>query len=288
MKTNIFLSIATLLLFFTTVSCTGTKEKPEENKKEELHVYLCLGQSNMEGHVRFKPEDTLNIDERFMVLQSVDCPDLGRVKGEWYKATPPLVRCHTGLGPVDFFGRKMTAELPSHIKVGVINVAVGGCKIELFDKDNFQDHVNSSPDWLQNMVAEYDGNPYQRLVEMAILAQQNGGIIKGVLLHQGESNTGDVEWPVKVKKVFDTLLQDVGLEPNSVPLLAGEVVHADQNGVCASMNEIIQTLPETIPNCYVISSSGCEAGPDNLHFSTEGYKKLGERYADQMLTLLNN
>ena len=136
------------------------------------------------------------------------------------------------------------------------------------------------------MVAEYDGNPYQRLVELAILAQQDGGIIKGILLHQGESNTGDIEWPRKVKKVYDNLLEDVGLEPNSVPLLAGEVVHADQEGVCASMNEIIQTLPEVIPNSYVISSSGCEAGPDRLHFSTEGYRMLGERYADQMLSIL--
>jgi len=258
-----------------------------ETQKEEMHVYLCLGQSNMEGHVRFKPEDTTGIDDRFMVLQSVDCPDLGRVKGEWYKAIPPLVRCHTGLGPVDFFGRKMTAELPSHIKVGVINVAVGGCKIELFDKENFQDYVATSPNWLKNMVAEYDGNPYQRLVDMALVARQNGGVIKGILLHQGESNTGEKDWPLKVKKVYDSLLKDVGLAPNSVPLLAGEVVHADQGGVCASMNEIIQTLPEVIPNSHVISSAGCKDGPDNLHFSTEGYKMLGERYADQMLSILN-
>jgi alpha-L-fucosidase 2 len=258
-----------------------------KTQKEEMHVYLCLGQSNMEGHVRFKPEDTTGIDDRFMVLQTVDCPDLGRVKGEWYKAIPPLVRCHTGLGPVDFFGRKMTAELPPHIKVGVINVAVGGCKIELFDKENFQEYVSTSPGWLKSMVAEYDGNPYKRLVEMAQLAQKNGGVIKGILLHQGESNTGEKEWPLKVKKVYDRLLNDVGLAPNSVPLLAGEVVHADQGGICASMNEIIQTLPEVIPNSYVISSAGCKDGPDNLHFSAEGYRMLGERYADQMLSILN-
>lgn len=117
--------------------------------------------------------------------------------------------------------------------------------------------------------------------------KKRGGVIKGILLHQGESNTGDAEWPSKVKKVYYSLLKDIGLPPNSVPLLAGEVVHADQDGVCASMNEIIQTLPETIPNCRVILSAGCEAGPDRLHFSMEGYKKLGERYAEQMLSLLN-
>ena len=181
----------------------------------------------------------------------------------------------------------MTAELPAHITVGVINVAIGGCKIELFDNENYQEYVSTSPDWLKNMVAEYDGNPYQRLVDMARLAIEQGGIIKGILLHQGESNTGDKEWPSKVKKVYDSLLKDVGLAPNTVPLLAGEVVHADQGGVCASMNEIIQTLPQTIKNSYVISSAGCKDGPDNLHFSAEGYKMLGERYADQMLSILS-
>ncbi len=258
-----------------------------EMEPEEMHVYLCLGQSNMEGHVRVRGGNMLATDNRFMVLQAVDCPSTGRVKGEWYNATPPLARCYTGIGPADFFGRAMTAALPDHVAVGVINVAIGGCKIELFDKDNFQEYVETSPDWLKNMVAEYDGNPYQRLVEMARIAQEKGGVIKGILLHQGESNTGDAEWPSKVKKVYYSLLKDIGLPPNSVPLLAGEVVHADQDGVCASMNEIIQTLPETIPNCRVILSAGCEAGPDRLHFSMEGYKKLGERYAEQMLSLLN-
>jgi alpha-L-fucosidase 2 len=286
MKKNVLFSILTMMLMITSVNCSGKKAGTAMNK-EEMHVYLCLGQSNMEGAARFTPADTADIDSRFLVLQAVDCPDLEREKGAWYKATPPLVRCHTGLGPADYFGRAMTAALPSHIRVGVINVAVGGCKIELFDKENYQEYIASSPDWLKNMAAEYDNNPYQRLVDMALIAQQNGGIIKGILLHQGESNTGDKEWPVKVKKVYDNLLKDVGLPPNSIPLLAGEVVHEDQQGVCASMNEIIQTLPGVIPTAHVISSAGCEAGPDRLHFSTEGYNMLGQRYADQMLAILN-
>lgn len=258
-----------------------------ELEPEELQVYLCLGQSNMEGHARIRGGNPLPADNRFMVMQAVDCPNTGREKGEWYTATPPLVRCHTGIGPIDFFGREMIRKLPNEVSVGVINVAIGGCKIELFDKDNYMEYVESSADWLKNMVAEYDGNPYERLLELAIQAREKGGIIKGILLHQGESNTGDTEWPMKVKKVYDNLLSDIGLEPNSIPLLAGEVVHADQEGVCASMNEIIQTLPDIIPNCKVISSAGCKAGPDKLHFSMEGYKLLGERYAETMLTVQN-
>jgi hypothetical protein len=238
----------------------------------------------MEGNAKFEAQDTA-VDKRFQVLQAVDCANLGRIKGKWYTAVPPLSRCHTGLTPADYFGRTMVANLPDNVRIGVINVSVGGCKIELFDKDNYESYVATTPGWLKNMVNEYDGNPYGRLVEMARLAQKDG-VIKGILLHQGESNTGDVKWPMKVKVVYDNLIKDLDLNPDAVPLLAGEVVHGDQGGVCASMNKIIANLPETIPNAYVISSSGCTGAADNLHFNAAGYRKLGNRYAVKMLSLL--
>lgn len=252
----------------------------------DFHIYLAFGQSNMEGHARVEPQDTI-VDSRFQVMAAVDCPDLGRTKGKWYTAVPPLSRCYTGLTPTDYFGRTLIASLPDNIKVGVINVSVGGCKIELFDKENYESYVSSSPDWLKNMVKEYDGNPYGRLVEMAKLAQKDG-VIKGILLHQGESNTGDTEWPRKVKDVYDNLLIDLNLDPNSVPLLAGELVGAEQGGKCASMNPIINTLPDLIPNAHIISSEDCEAISDGLHFSAEGYRELGKRYGQKMITLLES
>lgn len=268
-----------LTVFFIAFSILSYSQAPN------FHIYLSFGQSNMEGAAKIKPQDTVSINSRFKVMAAVDCPDLGREKGNWYTAVPPLCRCKTGLTLTDFFGRSMVKNLPENINVGVINVAVGGCKIELFDKDKYKEYLKDVPEWLTNMVNEYDGNPYGRLVEMAKLAQKKG-VIKGILLHQGESNTGDTLWPQKVKVVYDNLMNDLNLKPKEVPLLAGEVVHKDQNGICAGMNKIIATLPETIPNSHVISSAGCPDGPDNLHFSPGGYKMLGERYADKMLTLL--
>lgn len=250
-----------------------------------FHIYLCLGQSNMEGNAKIEAQDTCNVNERFLMMAAVDCPFLGHVKGQWYKAIPPLVRCHTGLTPADYFGRTLVERLPDNIKVGVINVAVGGCRIELFDEENCEEHIASQPEWLKNTAKAYGNNPYRRLKELAVEAQK-AGVIKGILLHQGESNTGDKEWPQKVKRVYENLLRDLNLQAKDVPLLAGEVVHADQNGRCASMNEIINTLPQVIPTAYVIPSSGCPAAEDNLHFTAEGYRKLGVRYAEKRLLLL--
>lgn len=71
--------------------------------RPNFHIYLCLGQSNMEGNAKIEAQDTCNVNERFLMMAAVDCPSLGRVKGQWYKAVPPLVRCHTGLTPADYF-----------------------------------------------------------------------------------------------------------------------------------------------------------------------------------------
>ncbi|MEA5404633.1 sialate O-acetylesterase [Arcicella sp. DC2W] len=255
------------------------------SQDKNFYIFLSFGQSNMEGNAKFEAQDTVNVDSRFQVLEAVDCPNLGRSKGNWYTAVPPLCRCRTGLTPVDYFGRAMLANLPENARIGVINVSIGGCKIELFDKDNYESYVEKSPNWLKNMVKEYDGNPYGRLVEMAKIAQKDG-VIKGILLHQGESNTNDSLWTKKVKLVYDNLMKDLHLKPKKVPLLAGETVNADQGGICASMNKIIATLPETIKNAYVISSSGCTDAADNLHFDAAGYRELGKRYAEKMLSLM--
>jgi hypothetical protein len=254
------------------------------SQDKKFYIFLCFGQSNMEGNAKIEAEDT-TVDNRFRVLEAVDCPKLSREKGKWYTAVPPLCRCNTGLTPADYFGRTLVENLPKDVRVGVINVSIGGCKIELFDKDNYQSYASTAPTWMIGMIKEYDGNPYKRLVEMAKLAQKDG-VIKGILLHQGESNTGDTAWPQKVKGVYDNLLHDLNLKPNKVPLLAGELVNADQGGACASMNKIIATLPNNIPNSYIISSAGCPQRGDKLHFTAAGYRELGKRYGEKMLSLL--
>lgn len=255
---------------------------PDKN----FYIFLCFGQSNMEGFPGIEEIDKTNIDNRFRVLAAVDFPELNREKGDWYTAIPPLCRPSTGLCPADYFGRTMVANLPKNIRVGVVVVAVSGCKIELFNKDNYKAYDSTAPSWMKNIIKQYNGNPYQYLVDMAKLAQKDG-VIKGILLHQGESNTGDKDWPDKVKGIYDNLIKDLNLNAEEVPLLAGEVVNTDEQGACVSMNKIIDKLPKTIPNSYVISSAGCPARPpDHLHFTAEGYRMLGTRYAEKMLSLL--
>lgn len=255
------------------------------SQNPNFHIYLCFGQSNMEGQGAIEAQDKI-VDSRFKVLQALDCANPKREKGTWHTATPPLCQCGSGLSPADYFGKTMVANLPDSITVGVINVAIGGCDIRLFDKDNYQGYTATYEEpWFTEKIKFYEGNPYKYFIDLAKLAQQDG-VIKGILLHQGETNNGNTQWPAYVETIYNNMLSDLSLSSDVVPILAGELVHADQGGICAGMNSIINELPNTIPTAHVISSSGCTDKDDNVHFNSEGYRELGRRYAAKMLSLM--
>jgi hypothetical protein len=249
-----------------------------------FYIYLCFGQSNMESGGKMDEQDK-TVDERFQVMADFDSTDRGWTKGKWYHAVPPLAAKGRGICMVDYFGRTMVAGLPENIRVGVVKVAVPGCKIELFEKDTYTNYAATVQPWMKNMIKAYDGNPYQYLVDLAKQAQKDG-VIKGILLHQGESNPGDKEWPNKVKGIYDNLMKDLNLDPKQVPLLAGETVNEDQQGKCAGFNKILAELPKTLPNSYVVSSAGCTCNPDHLHFDSAGSRAFGKRYGETMLSVL--
>lgn len=269
------LTLATLLL-----ATTPAFADPDPN----FYIYLCFGQSNMEGGGKIEEQDRM-VDPRFRVLADFDVPSRNWTKGQWYDAIPPLTRRTRGLSLVDSFGKTMVANLPANIRVGVVKVGVAGTKIELWDKDGFRAYLATADAWKVKFANEYDGNPYAYFVELAKIAQKSG-VIKGILLHQGESNAEDNDWPRKVKKIYDDLMKDLNLKPDAVPLLAGEVVNADHGGEKASANEIMKKLPESLPNSYVISSAGLPCNPDHLHFTAEGYRQFGKRYAEKLLALM--
>jgi enterochelin esterase-like enzyme len=250
-----------------------------------FYIFLCFGQSNMEGAARPEAEDTKSPGPRFLLMPAVDDAQRGRTMGKWCEAAAPLCRPNTGLTPADWFGRTLIETLPDNIRVGVIHVAIGGIRIEGFMPDQIGEYVKTAPGWMKGMLEAYGNNPYERLVTLAKRAQQDG-VIKGVLMHQGESNTGDPEWAQKVQSVYDHLLGDLQLKPEEVPLLAGEVVQANGEGQCVAMNKQIDELPKTLHTAHVVSSTGCSNGPDKLHFDAAGYRELGRRYGEKMLELM--
>ena len=255
-----------------------------------FHIYLAFGQSNMEGQGDIGNQDR-SVDERFQLLWSADggsC-NQGASKGKWIKATPPLAHCQGAkLGPADYFGRTMVEKADSQIKVGIISVAVAGCSIKLFDKDNYKSYVSlqQGQSWMIQRINAYGGNPYGRLIEMAKKAQEDG-VIKGIIFHQGETDAGDGNWPAAVKKVYDNIIKDLGLD-NDIPFLAGEVL---RTGVSKGANNNIAKLPQQSKNFYVVSSEGFNQALNdgqNVHFTAQEYRDFGKRYAEKMIEVLGD
>ncbi|MBR5106616.1 MAG: acetyl xylan esterase [Bacteroidales bacterium] len=269
-------------LFLSMVAALTVLNATAQDKN--FHIFLCFGQSNMEGNARIEPQDSVGVSDNFLNLSAVNFSDKSRKMGKWYKALPPLCRENTGLTPVDYFGRTLLENLPEGHKVGIVHVAIGGISIDGFLPDRIDEYAKTAPEWMKPMLAAYDGHPYDRLVAMGKIAKKKG-VISGILMHQGETNTGDPKWPNDVKTVYENLLRDLKLNAEDVPLLVGEVVAADRGGTCAAHNAVIDTIGRVIPTAHVIPADGCPQNFDFLHFTAAGYRELGRRYAAEMLKI---
>ncbi|MBR0036427.1 MAG: acetyl xylan esterase [Bacteroidales bacterium] len=260
-----------------------------QNPDPDFYIFLCFGQSNMEGAARPEAQDLASPGPRFLLMPAVDFPATdqhpARKMGEWCEAAAPLCRPNTGLTPADWFGRTLVASLPENVRIGVIHVAIGGIDIKGFLPDSIQSYVKTAPQWMKGMLAAYDNNPYERLVTLAKKAQKDG-VIKGILMHQGETNTGDPKWAGMVQQVYNNLCGDLQLKPEDVPLYAGNIVQANGEGVCIGCKKQIDELPQTLHTSQVISSDGCSNGPDKLHFDAAGYRELGCRYGEAVARFL--
>jgi hypothetical protein len=237
-----------------------------------MAIYLLVGQSNMVGQPAPEAVDRQE-NPRIQVLAYEDCGSLGRTYNEWDVASPPLHNCWGGLGPGDYFAREMVEVMPN-TTVGLVPLAIAGVDIDMFRKGVVsarRGEFTIPPD------NHWEG-AYDWVIERARLAQESG-TIRGILFHQGESDSGSSAWLDKVADLVDDLRTDLGIE--SAPFVAGELLYT---GCCSSHNSLVAELPSRIPNSAVVSASGL-AGTDTAHFDLAGQRELGRRYAEKMLEL---
>jgi hypothetical protein len=122
------------------------------------------------------------------------------------------------------------------------------------------------------------GFTYDWMLKKCQKAIERGELV-GIMLHQGESNTGDKDaWLTKVKTIYEDLKKDIPLK-NDIPLVAGQLLGTKE------LNTYIAKMPQTVPFGYYASSSGLSGGgqyPD-LHFNQAGYRTMGQRMAVEMM-----
>jgi hypothetical protein len=236
-----------------TMTATAT---PIPTASSKFHCFLLLGQSNMAGWPQAQASDKVT-NPRILAL--------GYYDNQWAVACPPLHESWQGaIGPGDWFAKTIINELPDGDTIGLIPCAISGEKIETFMKNG--------------------GSKYSWIIERAKLAQQKGGVIEGILFHQGCSNSGQADWPNKVNRLITDIKKDLGL--GDIPFIAGELLYS---GGCAGHNRLVNQLPSVIKNCYVVSASGLSGDPADswgLHFNHDSQVTLGKRYAQKMIQAL--
>jgi len=298
------------------IGCNSCGDHVGDQVVEEpnFHVYIAFGQSNMQGPGIIREQDKEGISDRYRILNVVDGRYAGedRIAGQWYKAVPPLIIPDSslthwtgsftiGLSPADYFGRTLADNTPEHITIGVVAVANGDMALAAFHKTKADDYYkrigtlpNRPSDTEMQGMNRYKNagyaDMYDAVIKNARIAQETG-IIKGIIVHQGESGPGlsGVAWADLLKDIYDDMLSDLGLAPNSIPILLGQTWNggSGNTGGALASDSVIQTV---LPNAWIISSTGCtgrtgQGQPDNIHFGSEGLQLLGTRYAEKMLEL---
>lgn len=238
-----------------------------------MQLFLLIGQSNMEGAPKPEAQD-LTENPRVKVLGYDNFA--GRKWNEWAVAKPPLHRSWAGVGPGDYFGKAMAEAWPD-ATIGLVPCAISGVDIDFFRKGI----VSSRRDEFEVPPDNARDGAYDMVIERARLAQEQG-VVRGILFHQGESDTGNAAWVGKVQEMVADLRTDLGLS-ESVPFVAGELLYG---GCCASHNPLVQRLPASIPNAHVVSAADLTGMDDNAHFDLPAQRELGRRYAEAVLAAL--
>jgi hypothetical protein len=245
----------------------GTASVPPDEVEPpppSTQVFLLFGQSNMWGVPNPQAQD-LVINPRVEVLTMTSCGRHGT--NQWVPAQPPLHGCvgqagtgtmGPGVGPGDYFGKALAEAFPQDTILLVPN-AIPGVSIDVFQPGQAA---------------------YNSTLARARMAQQRGEI-RGIIFHQGETDSGQDTWPVRVRTVVDRLRADLGID--NVPFVAGEL---PETGCCGGHNTFVAQLPSVIDNAHVVPSDGLGILPDNLHFHVEAQRTFGRRYGEVMLDAL--
>jgi len=233
------------------------------NEGPTTRVYILFGQSNMWGVPPPGAEDMVT-NPRVEVLTLTSCGSHGT--NQWVTAAPPLHGCvgspsgaatGPGLGPGDYFARTLAAAYPNDT-ILLVPASIPGVSIDVFAPGQ---------------------QAYQSMVSRAQMAQQRGEI-RGIIFHQGETDTGSPTWPGRVAAVVSALKQDLGI--GDVPFLAGELPTA---GCCGTgHNGRVGELDNgAIPNAHIVQAAELPVLGDGLHFTTTAQRTLGTRYGEVML-----
>jgi hypothetical protein len=232
------------------------------SSRRNFHLYLLAGQSNMAGRGKVQQQD-MQTHPRVYVLNQ---------DNEWELAKDPL---HfdkpgiVGVGPGLAFGKAM-AGYKKRVRIGLIPCAVGGSPISSWTKGGYHDQTKS--------------HPYDDAIIRARAAMQSG-VIKGIIWHQGESDSKPERaevYQARLEELIANFRRELG--GDDLPFVVGTLgdFYVARNPNAKTINTILRKIPLTVINTAYADTRGLTPKDDLVHFDAKSERELGRRYAEKM------
>jgi len=224
-----------------------------------IHSILIIGQSNMGGR-GFASEVEPIKNDKILVARN------GRWRPMYVPVNPDRVT--SGINLSESFADLYAKE--KGVEVGIIPCADGGSSLN---------------QWAVGSLL------FDHACYLAKLAQRTS-TIAAVLWHQGESDCGDVNYPLyeeRLLKIIDGFRKRLDLY--DVPFLLGglgdflkDYEKSDVFGRnYGYINEALQRITTKRERVGFVSAEGLGANPDNMHFSAKALREFGVRYYEEFL-----
>ncbi len=255
LKRILRLSATLLIALVSTFQAQADKQPTYEGGKDQLHIYLLIGQSNMAGRGAIEDSHQTFPDKVYLLNH----------ENSFEPATHPLNKYSTIRKGIELqklnigysFAKSLREARPD-ISIGLVVNARGGSGIEEWKK----------------------GSHYYEETIKRVKAARKHGILKGILWHQGERNSGaPAGYDQKLARLIQDLRTDLG--DASLPFVAGQIVM--QEGT-KEINRLISQLTEMVENTGYVGSEGLQTF-ERWHFDAPSIIQLGEGYAGEILKI---
>ena len=260
MKTAHILAASTVILFSLSFVTTAKGEEVKLPARENFHLFLLVGQSNMAGRGKVTPEDQAIIPNVLMLDR----------QGQWVPAVDPM---HfdkpkmVGVGLGRTFGIEISKNRPS-ATIGLVPCAVGGSPIKSWEPGAWDAPTKS--------------HPYDDAIKRAHQALQ-AGTLKGILWHQGESDSGPGKAEIYEQKLRELIARfRKELDADEVPFIIGQLGKFEErpwNEHKQKVDQAQQKIAKSDENVYFVNSDGLAHKGDQVHFNAESYREFGKRFA---------
>lgn len=218
---------------------------------ERINVFLLAGQSNMAGRGVVEEQDRAEMPGVFALNK----------EREWRPAADPIHfdKPIAGVGLGRSFARTLQRLQPG-ARIGLVPAAFGGTSLE---------------EW----------KPGGKLFTDAVERTRAGvreGVLRGILWHQGEAESGKEELARSYAERWLTMMAALRGEVGEVPVVVGELGRFFRGGkqpYAEMVNEQLATLPVKGRRVAFVSSEGLAHKGDEVHFDAAGLRELGRRYA---------